>query len=627
MYLSLQLASQEAYNHIRRATIRNYAHDDEDSILSFYNVEKLVAQYTGVESIEHDMCPDSCLAFTGPYAALEICPLCDKSRWDQGKLRATNDRSKVAAQKFTTIPLGPQLQAMYRDPDSARHMQYLHEHTQQILAQLRATQSIPVIDDIAAGWDYLAAVLANDIKQDDIVLMVPDCWMYVWIILNLSPDKRYQKVHISFLFVGMHHLAALQKNGLTIWDASRDTVFTSDLHLLFTTADGPGLVYWDGMVGHSGKNGCQGRRKTGGSHYYPALLRPADRCARALHSPSVFLTLAILATFSSDCAAADNPATWDWAVLKDEDTWIAHGEAVEKAGVYLPGSFDRKPRNIAEKLNTSYKTWEFQLYMFGLAPALLYGLLPMKYWQNYCKLVARIPATVPSTCSITAMLLGTRIRAPLLSTQRVSAPFVRPCKGPPICYAQWTMERTIGNLGQEIRQPSQPYANLSQQGVRRYEPPKGLPEGAVDVGDGYVLLRNERAFLRHGQQLPRIRKWARLRLPNGQTARSSWREKLKPLEKTRMSRNVKIKLNNKIQFAEVLYYTQLPVNVAGQNADNSDDDNEWHFENVAVVQMYSMPHKELLKLSLQTLVSCTLLDDILAIDVKNIVSVYRNGPA
>lgn len=87
------------------------------------------------------------------------------------------------------------------------------------------------------------------------------------------------------------------------------------------------------------------------------------------------------------------------------------------------------------------------------------------------------------------------------------------------------------------------------------EPPKGLPEGAVDIGDGYVLLRKRErypiyptgqhalaisTFLRHGQQLPRIRKWARLRLPNGQTARSSWREKLKPLEKTRMSHNVKV---------------------------------------------------------------------------------------
>ena len=38
-------------------------------------------------------------------------------------------------------------------------------------------------------------------------------------------------------------------------------------------------------------------------------------------------------------------------------------------------------------------------------------------------------------------------------------------KGPPICYAQWTMECTIGNLGQEIQQLSKPYANFTHEGV------------------------------------------------------------------------------------------------------------------------------------------------------------------
>ncbi len=81
--------------------------------------------------------------------------------------------------------------------------------------------------------------------------------------------------------------------------------------------------------------------------------------------------------------------------------------------------------------------------------------------------------------------------------------------GPPICSSQWTMERTIGNLGQEIRQPSNPFANLSQRGLLRCQvnaltamlpgplaagttnPDRGwqLPRGAIDLGNGYVLLR------------------------------------------------------------------------------------------------------------------------------------------
>ena len=34
--------------------------------------------------------------------------------------------------------------------------------------------------------------------------------------------------------------------------------------------------------------------------------------------------------------------------------------------------------------------------------------------------------------------------------------------GPPICSLQWMLERTIRNLGEEIKQPSNPFANLSQ---------------------------------------------------------------------------------------------------------------------------------------------------------------------
>ena len=58
------------------------------------------------------------------------------------------------------------------------------------------------------------------------------------------------------------------------------------------------------------------------------------------------------------------------------------------------------------------------------------------------------------------------------------------------------------NLGEEIKQPSNPYANMANCGLHRsqlstlhailpdLEPDApGLPRGAVDLSDGYVLLR------------------------------------------------------------------------------------------------------------------------------------------
>ena len=149
-------------------------------------------------------------------------------------------------------------------------MRYLSERTEQVLDEYARTQRISVIDDIAASWDYLGAVLEGEVDPNDIVLMSSldgsqvykdkesDCWLYIWVILNLSPGRCYRKIHVipggfipgpkkpknidSFMVVGLHHLSAIQKEGLQIWDASCNETFCSHPYLLFTTADGPGLV-------------------------------------------------------------------------------------------------------------------------------------------------------------------------------------------------------------------------------------------------------------------------------------------------------------------------------------------------------------------------------------------------
>ncbi|KAF9220175.1 hypothetical protein BS17DRAFT_668848, partial [Gyrodon lividus] len=57
--------------------------------------------------------------------------------------------------------------------------------------------------------------------------------------------------------------------------------------------DGPGLVYWDGLASHSGKNGRHiycgvlSRCKTQGRHYYPVLIKPQDHCVAGSNHPNV----------------------------------------------------------------------------------------------------------------------------------------------------------------------------------------------------------------------------------------------------------------------------------------------------------------------------------------------------
>lgn len=285
VYLELEHASQCAYDGVIKSTQRSFLQaKGVKECLKFGTVENLLAAYMGIEPIHHDMCPNSCLGFMGPFQDLDECPMCNTSRWNEAKLLATQGQLKVPAKTFTTLPLGPQLQALYRDPKMARSMRYLHERTQEILDEFEQTLNITVINDIAAGWDYLGACLAGDIKENDIVVMASidgaqiyqdkesDCWLYIWIVLNHSPDTCYRKTRVlpggfipgpkkpknidSFMVVGLHHLAVLQTEGLRIWDASCDLVFHSHVYLLFTTADGPSLMHWDGLVGHCGKNGC-----------------------------------------------------------------------------------------------------------------------------------------------------------------------------------------------------------------------------------------------------------------------------------------------------------------------------------------------------------------------------------
>ena len=90
-----------------------------------------------------------------------------------------------------------------------------------------------------------------------------------------------------------------------------------------------------------------------------------------------------------DCTRPDDKTTLVWAILRG-DIWQEHGKAIQDALHYLPSSFDRPLRNIAEKLTSGYKAWEFLLYLCSLGPGLLYGLLPDVYYTNFCKLVLGI---------------------------------------------------------------------------------------------------------------------------------------------------------------------------------------------------------------------------------------------
>ena len=683
--------SEATYETNRGIILRRFPDTD---LPSYYKAKRLVSDLTGIESVVHHMCINSCIAYTGPFLELDACPLCSEPRYDQYR---SSEEKRVPCQEFHTIPIGPQIQALYRSPESASHAHYLREERSRVLLELETKGCLDEYSDVLHGTDLIQAFEDGCIGADDIALMFSidgaqlyamkalACWIYIWVLLNLPPALRYKKDHVfiggfipgpknpknldSFLFPGLQHLVALQKEGLQIWDAALQREITSKIFLVLITADGPGMMHITGLVGYHGKHGCRlycgmkGRREEHGKHYFPALLKPANYAVRdcdhpdidvrdlpkpsceryhlnlqelvtspnnrnyrarrlktGISKPSIFsgidrsFTLGLPHSAGSDimhlaalnisdlmislwrgtidCTSPDDRSTWDWAVLRG-DVWQQHGKAVADALPYLPSSFDRPPRNIAEKLTSGYKAWEFLLYLYGLGPGLLYGLLPDAYYTNFCKLVRGIrlvhqhKITLDNVREAQLALASFTQEFELIYCQRKATRIhlVRPCVhlvvhlprevtrvGPPICSSQWTLERTIGNLGEEIKQHSNPFANLSQRGIRRArvnalkamipnleqsKATQDLPCGAIDLGGGYVLLRAREAepralrdceaeALRESQGAATsaedisVRRWAKLRIPTGQNCNSAWKELNKPLEKRRTARNVKV---------------------------------------------------------------------------------------
>ncbi|KAA1473017.1 hypothetical protein DENSPDRAFT_865924, partial [Dentipellis sp. KUC8613] len=103
LFLSVSNASEKTYNDARNAYLRRHP---EEEVLGYEQVKHQVAELSGVTPIPTDMCPNSCIAYTGPYASLETCPYCFEPRYI---LQSGSSRSRCPAPRriYHTIPVGP----------------------------------------------------------------------------------------------------------------------------------------------------------------------------------------------------------------------------------------------------------------------------------------------------------------------------------------------------------------------------------------------------------------------------------------------------------------------------------------------------------------------------------------
>ena len=90
-----------------------------------------------------------------------------------------------------------------------------------------------------------------------------DCWIYIWVLLDLAPNLQYKKYVLpggfipglkkpknldSFVYTGLHHLSVLQRDGLHIWNCSMGHVFTSHPFFFWALLMAPGLLHSMGRL-------------------------------------------------------------------------------------------------------------------------------------------------------------------------------------------------------------------------------------------------------------------------------------------------------------------------------------------------------------------------------------------
>ena len=131
-------------------------------------------------------------------------------------------------------------------------------------------------NDFYSGSNYLGWVANSNITKNPFVIMLSldgcqlyehktsDCWIYIWVILDLPPNLHYKKKHIliggfiprlnhlknldSFLYPSLHHILVLQKEGLLVWDSLTTTVIMFLIFVTLVLVDGLGTAIVNSFV-------------------------------------------------------------------------------------------------------------------------------------------------------------------------------------------------------------------------------------------------------------------------------------------------------------------------------------------------------------------------------------------
>ncbi|KZP09686.1 hypothetical protein FIBSPDRAFT_759528, partial [Athelia psychrophila] len=190
-------------------------------ILSLHLARKLAVHITGLTPNKVDICPRSCIAYTGEFKDLTSCPFvrdrerqpCGQARYKATTTRRSGPRPRA---QMMSLPVMATIKAMYSNFESATMLRHRDKCLQSVL-HLTATvsgQNKRTYSDFGDSDVHLFQYSERNLftGSRDIALAVSsdgaqltmkkasDTWLLIIILLNLPPEIRNQGGSVIYTF-------------------------------------------------------------------------------------------------------------------------------------------------------------------------------------------------------------------------------------------------------------------------------------------------------------------------------------------------------------------------------------------------------------------------------------------
>ncbi|KAJ8519136.1 hypothetical protein ONZ45_g3888 [Pleurotus djamor] len=268
-------------------------------LLSLYMVRELARRITGVTPRYIAVCPNNCIAYTGQFEHLTVCP--GKRRvkdTSQKKVRTLDIPCRlpkirsasgtVPQAQMLVVPVLAKIRAMFANETFSGHLRYRDRLMRQTMALLAKGAEIryqdfgngrvqeelrkrgftfsgsPNNDDFELAFAFTSDGVQLTMKKES------DTWVLMIIILDLPPSLRYRMENTivvcvtpgpyppgnleSFLYPLLQEMATLGE-GVWVWDALRNAYFVLRAFIVLALADQMGSAKLNGLVGHIGRVG------------------------------------------------------------------------------------------------------------------------------------------------------------------------------------------------------------------------------------------------------------------------------------------------------------------------------------------------------------------------------------